>query len=109
MPIDRSKLQKGLQSYLANAEKSSGKTYDDMALVLSRSSLETHGALRSHLMERMGLGHGHANAIVHIWREFDPGPPAAAPVKAPARKAAKAPAKKAPANKAPARKPAANK
>jgi hypothetical protein len=94
MPLDRSKLHKGFQTYLANAEKASGKTYDDMALVLSRSGLKAHGELRSHLMEKMGLGHGHANAVVAIWLQQD------APAKGPVKKAAKSkPAAKKPAAK----------
>jgi hypothetical protein len=114
MALDRSKLHKGFQSYLGSAEKSSGKTFDDMELVLSKSGLKTHGELRSHLMDKMGLGHGHANAVVHIWREFSGGDAliGSAPSKGPAKKAAKAPAKKAvakAAKKAPARKAAAKK
>jgi hypothetical protein len=113
MPIDRSKLHKGFQSYLGSAEKSSGKTYDDMALVLSTSGLKMHGDLRAHLMEEMGLGHGHANAVVHIWREHDGGDAMMAieksPAKGPVKKAAKAPKKKAVVKKAVAKKPAAKK
>src|SRR5262245_33632009 len=120
MPVDRSKLHKGFQTYLGAAEKNSGKTYDDMALVLSKSGLKTHGDQRALLMDKLGLGHGHANAVVHIWREYDGGDammgtssamekPAK---KAAVKKAAKAPAKKAPAKaakKAPAKKAAAKK
>ena len=84
MTLDRSKLNKGFQVYLANAEKASGKTYDDMALVLSKSGLKKHGELRSHLMGRMGLGHGHANAVVAIWLQQD------APTKGPVKKTATA-------------------
>ena len=96
MALDRSKLHKGFQTYLANAEKASGKTYEDFALVLSKSSLKKHGELRAHLMEKIGLGHGHANAVTAIWLTPGNGG-AAADVKkaAPARKAAKAPANKA--------------
>lgn len=102
MPLDRSKLHKGFQTYLANAEAASGKTYEDFALVLSKSGLKKHGELRSHLMEKMGLGHGHANAVVAIWLLPGNGGPAAtakAPAKSAVKKAAKAPAKKAPAKK----------
>lgn len=83
MALDRSKLHQGFQTYLANAEKTSGKIYDDMALVLSKSGLKKHGELRSHLMEKMGLGHGHANAVVAIWLQQD------APAKGPVAKAEK--------------------
>ena len=118
MPLDRSKLHKGFQSYLGAAEKNSGKTYDDMALVLSKSGLKTHGEQRSLLMDKLGIGHGHANAVVHIWREFDGGDAmmgTASAIVKPAKKAAvkaKPPAKaakKAPAKKAAAKKPAKKK
>lgn len=104
MPLDRSKLHKGFQTYLANAEKASGKTYEDFSLVLSKSGLKKHGELRSHLMEKMGLGHGHANAVTAIWLLPGNGGPATAAkkpaVKSPVKKAAKAPAKKTPAKTA---------
>jgi hypothetical protein len=97
MPLDRSKLHKGFQTYLANAEKASGRTYDDMSLVLSQSGLKMHGELRSHLMDKLSLGHGHANAVVAIWLMPGNSGPALAvesePVKGPVRKSA--PAKKA--------------
>ena len=94
MALDRSKLHKGFQTYLANAEKASGKTYDDFALVLSKSGLKKHGELRAHLMEKTGLGHGHANAVTAIWLIPGNGGAAAA-AKAPVKKSAKkaAPAK----------------
>lgn len=105
MTLDRSKLHKGYQTYLANAERASGKTYDDMSLALSRSGLKKHGELRACLMEKMGLGHGHANAVVSIWRLPDKGGPALAEeresVKGRVKKAAKPAAK--------ARKPATRK
>ena len=100
MTLDCSTLHKGFQVYLANAEKASGKTYDDMALVLSKSGLKKHGELRSHLMDQMGLGHGHANAVVAIWLQQD------TPAKGVVKKAApkKASAKKTAAKKAKPRK-----
>jgi len=113
MALDRSKLHKGFQTYLANAEKASGKTYEDFSLVLSKSGLKKHGELRSHLMEAMGLGHGHANAVTAIWLMPGNGGPALAvetpPVKGPVKKAAKAPAKKAAPAKAAKKSPAKKK
>lgn len=108
MLLDRSKLHKGFISYLSNAEQASGKTYEDFALALKKSGLKSHGDLRTHLMEKFGLGHGHANAVVHIWREHDGGDAStgSAPAKTAVKKAAKAPVKKAAkaAKKAPAKK-----
>lgn len=89
MPLDRTKLHQGFKTYLENAEKASGKTYDDLAKVLAKSGVTKHGELRSHLMEQTGLGHGHANAVVAIWLKHSDTP-------APAKKAA---AKKTPAKK----------
>ena len=104
MPLDRSKLHKGFTSYLTNAEQASGKTYEDFALALKKSGLKSHGDLRSLLMDTFGLVHGHANAVVHIWREHDGGDAliGAAPTKAakaPTKAAKKAPVKKAAAKK----------
>ena len=106
MALDRSKLHQGFQTYLSNAEKASGKSYDDFSLVLSKSGLKKHGELRSHLMEKAGLGHGHANAVVAIWLlQSEPvkGAMKGAPVKkakaAPKKAVAKKPAKKAAAKK----------
>ena len=99
MALDRSKLHKGFQTYLANAEKASGKPYEDFSLVLSKSGLKKHGELRAYLMEKIGLGHGHANAVTAIWLMPGNGGPAVAAEKPPAKgqvkKAAKAPARKA--------------
>ena len=89
MPLDRSKLHKGFQTYLTNAETASGKTYEDFAKVLAKSGLTKHGELRAHLMEKTGLGHGHANAVVAIWLQV---------------KGETTPAKQAPAKKAAAKK-----
>jgi hypothetical protein len=110
MALDRSKLNKGFQIYLANAEKASGKTYEDMSLVLSQSGLKKHGELRTRLMDKLGLGHGHANAVVAIWLlPGNSGPPLAVektPAKGPVNKAA--PAKKPyPVKKPAVKKPAA--
>ncbi len=95
MTLDRTKLHKGFQTYLANAETASGKTYEDFAAVLVKSGHSKHADLRAHLMDKMGLGHGHANAIVAIW--LLPGNGGATGAGAPAKKAAakeKAAAKK---------------
>lgn len=89
MPLDRAKLHKGFQTYLANAEAASGKTYEDFARLLAASGLSKHGELRAHLMEKVALGHGHANAVVAIWLQESG---KAAPAKRTARE--KTPAKK---------------
>jgi Domain of unknown function (DUF4287) len=92
MALDRSKLHQGFKTYLENAEKASVKTYEDFAKVLGGSGLAKHGELRAYLMEKAGLGHGHANAVVAIWlKHTNDARPAAPPRKAATKKA---PAKK---------------
>jgi hypothetical protein len=53
----------GLRTYLDNASKACGNSEKEMLAVLSKSGLKRHGELRSHAMEALGLGHGHANAL----------------------------------------------
>lgn len=97
MALDRSKLHQGFKTYLENAEKASGKTYEDFAKTLGGSGLAKHGELRAYLMEKAGLGHGHANAVVAIWLKHTNDTRPAAP------------ARKAVTKKAPAKKPAVRK
>ena len=82
----------GIRTYLDNAAKASGKSEKEMLAVLSKSGLKAHGELRSHAMEALGLGHGHANALAayYLKPECQSGP--AAVKKAATKK--KAPAKK---------------
>ncbi len=82
----------GIRTYLDNASKASGKSEKEMLAVLSKSGLKTHGELRSHAMEALGLGHGHANALVAYYLKPDWQSGAAAVKKAATKK--KAPAKK---------------
>jgi hypothetical protein len=82
----------GIRTYLDNASRASGKSEKQMLAVLSKTGLKTHGELRSHAMEALGLGHGHANALAacYLKQEWQSG---AAAVK-----------KAAPKNKAPVKK-----
>jgi|LauGreSuBDMM15SN_2_FD.fasta_scaffold27580_1 hypothetical protein len=82
----------GIRTYLDNAAKASGRSEKEMLAVLSKSGLKAHGELRSHAMEALGLGHGHANALAayYLKPECQSGP--AAVKKAATKK--KAPAKK---------------
>lgn len=103
-----SEMPAGIRTYLDNASKASGKSEKDMLAVLFRSGLKTHGDLRSHAMEALGLGHGHANALAAYylkpeWQTKAPGADAvkkaAKTATAATKKAAKTPVKKAAAKK----------
>lgn len=99
-----SEMPAGIRTYVDNAAKASGKTEAEMLAVLSKSGLKKHGELRSHAMEALGLGHGHANALAAYY--LKPEWRTAAPKAAPSKKTA---AKKAPAKKAASRAPAKKK
>jgi len=100
-----SEMPPGIRVYLDNATKASGKSETEMLAVLSNSGLKNHGELRSHAMEALGLGHGHANALAAYYLKPEWQKAGAAPKKAVAKPAAKKP----PAKKKPAKKPAAKK
>lgn len=51
-----------MRTYLDNASRACGNSEKEMLAVLYKSGLKTHGELRSHAMEALGLGHAHANA-----------------------------------------------
>lgn len=94
MALDRSVLHAGFKVYLENAEKASGMSYEDFAVLLAKSGASKHGELRSRLMEKAGLGHGHANAVVAIWLKLGTGGGAAAQPTAKMAVRTKAPAGK---------------
>lgn len=85
----------GIRTYLDNAQTASGKSEKEMLAVLSKSGLKTHGELRCHAMEALGLGHGHANALAayYLKPEWQTKAPGVAAVKK-AATAKRAPAKK---------------
>lgn len=83
-----SDMPTGIRTYLDNASKASGKTEKEMLAVLSKSGLKKHGDLRSHAMEALGLGHGHANALAayYLKPEWRTAAPKTVAKKAPAKK-----------------------
>lgn len=56
---------KAFASQLANIEKKSGKTLEQLTGAIARSGKTKHGEVRSWVMEKYGLGHGDANTLVH--------------------------------------------
>jgi hypothetical protein len=91
MAMDPVKAAKAFQAYLDNAEKSSGKTIDEMQKALKASGISNHTEQRTFLMTTFGLGHGHAQAVLTKFKspEFHGGGAAkTAPKKAGAKKPA---------------------
>jgi hypothetical protein len=71
-------VDKALQTQLANIEKRSGKTLDQLAKIVKASGLTKHGEIRDMLKSDLGMGHGDANTVVHAVLQSDGASAAAA-------------------------------
>jgi hypothetical protein len=60
-----SSLDKAVQTQLDNIQKKTGKSLPQLADIAQKSGLTKHGELRDMFKEKLGLGHGDANALVH--------------------------------------------
>ncbi len=59
-------MDKALQTQLANIEKRTGQTLDELVKLIKASGLTKHGAVRDMLKAKLGIGHGDANTLVHF-------------------------------------------
>ena len=59
-------MDKALQTQLANIEKRTGKTIDELTRFIKTSGLTKHGEVRDWLKEELSLGHGDANTLAHV-------------------------------------------
>lgn len=77
-------LDKAVQTQLANIQKRTGKSLDDLYGLLRRSGLAKHGELRDLLKRDLDMGHGDANTLVTLYLRSAaaPGGAAAAPAAA---------------------------
>jgi hypothetical protein len=62
---------KALETQLANIQKRSGKSLKELSSIIASSGLVKHGEIRDMLKKRLGLGHGDANALVHVVLQSD--------------------------------------
>jgi Domain of unknown function (DUF5655)/Domain of unknown function (DUF4287) len=69
--IIMSDLEKALATQLANIEKRSGKSLDELAAIIRASNLSKHGEIRDMLKRDLGLGHGDANTLTHYALKSD--------------------------------------
>jgi len=60
-----SDLEKAIATQLANIEKRSGKSLNELAAIIRASGLVKHGEIRDLLKRDLGLGHGDANTLTH--------------------------------------------
>ena len=62
---------KTLDTMIRNIEAKTGKSMKQLAEIIAKSGLSKHGEIRSMLMDQYGLGHGAANAVVHLSLKSD--------------------------------------
>jgi len=60
-----SDIAKALATQLANIEKRTGKSLDQLSAIVRKSGLSKHGEIRDMLKRDLSMGHGDANGLVH--------------------------------------------
>lgn len=70
--------QKALATQLANIEKRTGKTLEELKALIHGSGLSKHSEVRDMLKQTLGLGFGDANTLAHVARQAVAGPPESA-------------------------------
>ena len=60
-----SSLDKAVQTQLDNIQKKTGMSLAELSAFIKKSGLSKHGEIRDMLKEKLGLGHGDANLLVH--------------------------------------------
>ena len=62
-----SSVDKALQTQVANIQAKTGKSLDQLMALVRKSGLEKHGQVRDMLKKDLGLGHGDANTLAHLY------------------------------------------
>jgi hypothetical protein len=65
-------MDKALETQLANITARTGKSLAQLHDVLRASGLSKHGELVAFLKTGLGMGHGDANTVVHLFRSPQP-------------------------------------
>jgi hypothetical protein len=66
-----SNLDQAIQTQINNIQKKTGKSLDELAILVKQSGLIRHGEIREYLKRELGLGHGDANTLVHVVLQSD--------------------------------------
>jgi hypothetical protein len=64
-------LDKARITQLNNIQKKTGKTIDEIRVIISESGLLKHAELRQMFIDRFGLGYGDATMLVHFAQQSD--------------------------------------
>lgn len=59
-------LDAARETQLANIQNKTGKSLADLRALIAQSGLARHGEIRAMLQDKLGLGYGDANALVHF-------------------------------------------
>ena len=70
-------LDPAVQTQLANIQERTGKSLEELFTLIEGSGLEKHGQSRSMLKGDLGMGHGDANTLTHVWLRRHDGPASA--------------------------------
>ncbi len=66
-----STVDQAYETQLKNIQNKTGLSLDELTQLITTSGLNKHGELRSMLIEKLGLGYGDANALVHFVLKSD--------------------------------------
>lgn len=66
-----SSVERGKATQIANIQKRTGKSFEELSQLIQSSGLNKHGEIRSMLMEKLGLGFGDATMLVHFVLKTD--------------------------------------
>jgi hypothetical protein len=59
-------LDKAIQTQIDNIQKKTGMSLVELSAFIKKSGLSKHGEIRDMLKQKLGLGHGDANTLVHV-------------------------------------------
>lgn len=60
-------IEKATQTQIANLQQRSGKTLEELFAIIRESGLSKHGQIRDMLKTTLGMGHGDANTLTHLY------------------------------------------
>jgi hypothetical protein len=64
-------LDKAIQTQIDNIQKKTGMSLAELSALIKKSGLSKHGEIRDMLKQKLGLGHGDANTLVHVVLKSD--------------------------------------
>lgn len=66
-------MDKATETQLANIQQRTGKSLDALFAIVRGGGLEKHGQIRDMLKRDLGMGHGDANLIAHLFKQASAG------------------------------------